>query len=415
MRKIIYFCLFLSCGCASSVQTHLDNLQTSFTNGQFELGAKNFSTTNDIKDQSNLELLINGIALFHENKFQKSDSVFEEYNHRNISEIDSSIIRETAGLLLGQGVNSYKPYMMDSLFVSYYQIWDLLALQDFENARVVINQSYNRQQNMSIEYKKLIEKNKDKIANEQNEIKNIISSYTADWLAFNDIMNPALMYLSGIYFLNMGDFENAITYLKRASGMVPDNTFIKQDLELAQQHVKPNNIIWTFTETGFAPRLHERNAGLFLPTIGMVYFTFSEPTFSNKSVQPQNSQMLANVDAMFMTEYNEYRINEILRSYTGAISKATLQATMYNSHSSSAPLMGILSSVYTISSSNTDVRTWATLPQYIYVSRIENTKSNLNNMDIDDTMKSRLKVGGNNLIYVRTAPNIMDTKIITLK
>ena len=412
MRRIIYICLFLLCGCAATVQSKLDNIQNDFSNGQFESEILNNA---EPEKQNNLELLINGTALFHKNKFKESDSIFQEFNNRNLSETGSSLTREAAGVLFGQGVNSYKPYMMDSLFVSYYQIWDLLAMQDFNNARVVINQSYNRQQNMSIEYKKLIEENKEKIAKENSELKNIIDTNTADWLAFNDIMNPALMYLSGIYFLTTGDYENATTYLKRASGMVPDNTFIKQDLELAQKHIKPNNITWTFTETGFAPRLHERNAGLFLPAIGMVYFSFSEPIFSNKSVKPKNSQMLANVDAMFITEYSEYRTNEILRSYTSAVSKATLQATMYNSHSSAAPLMGILSSIYTISSSNSDVRTWATLPQYIYVSRIENTKSNLNNLDVNDTIKSELKAGGNNLIYVRTVPNIIDTKVIKLK
>ncbi len=412
MRKIFYLCLFLLCGCAASVQSHLDTIQNDFSNGQFESETLNNS---EPAKQNNLELLINGTALFHKNKFQESDSVFEEFNKRNLSSTDSSVTREATGLLFGQGINSYKPYMMDSLFVSYYQIWDLLAMNDLENVRVVINQSYNRQQDMSIKYKKLIEENKDKIKSENTELKNIIDANTADWLAFNDIMNPALMYLSGIYFLTIGDYENATTYLKRASGMVPDNTFIKQDLELAQQRQKPNNIIWTFTETGFAPRLQERNAGLFLPPIGMIYFSFSEPIFGNKSVKPKNAQMLANVDAMFITEYGEYRTNEILRSYTSAVSKATLQATMYNSHSSSAPLMGILSSIYTVSSSNTDVRTWATLPQYIYVSRIENTKSNLNNLDVNDTIKSELKAGGNNLLYVRTAPNTIDTKVIRLK
>ena len=412
MRKIICLCLFVLYGCASTTQARLDTIQNDFSSGHFESVTKSLSSEKEPEKQNNLELLINGITLFHENKFKDSDSVFEEFNKRNLSETQSSITRETAGILFGQGVNSYKPYMMDSLFVSYYQIWDLLALQDYKNARVVINQSYNRQQNMSIEYKKLIENRKQDV---EPALREIIEKNTKDWVVFNDIMNPALMYLSGIYFLTSEDFENATTYLKRAAGMVPNNTFIKQDLELAQQHKKPQNMIWKFTETGFAPRLREQNAGLFLPNIGMIYFSFSEPYFSNDSVAPEKSQMLANVDGMFMTEYNEYRLNEILRSYTSAVSKATLQATMYNSHSSSAPLMGILSSIYTISSSNTDVRTWATLPQYIYVTRIDKNKSNLNTLFTDDTIKSEIKPNTNNLIYVRMAPNIIDTKIINLK
>ena len=114
---------------------------------------------------------------------------------------------------------------------------------------------------------------------------------------------------------------------------------------------------------------------------------------------PQNAQLLANVDAMFMTEYREYQTNEVLRSFTSAASKATLQATMYNSGSDSAPILGILSSIYTIASSNTDVRTWATLPKYIYVIR-----------------KNESETSKNNLIYTRIINGkITDNKQINLK
>ena len=405
MRKIICICLsFVLGACATTTQTRLDIAQSNLENSNFE--------TNDtsLENQNNLDLLLNGIALFHENKFSESDSTFEEFNKRNLDETSSSISRETAGLLLGGGVNSYKPYMMDSLFVSYYQIWDLLALDQWANARVVINQSYTRQQNMSIEYKKLIEENKNKIS-EKSEYAELVDKNTADWEVFSDIMNPALMYLSGIYFLNDGDFDNAITYLKRANGMMPDNTFIKTDLEYAQKRIKPTHTTWQFVETGFAPRLREKNSGLFLPTIGMVYFSVSEPYLNNEFIHPQHSELLANVDAMFMTEYREYQINEAIRSFTSAASKTALQTTMYNSHSDSAPLLGILSSIYTVASSNTDVRTWATLPKYIFVIRTEN----LNNLYDNDTIEKEIKNDTNYLVYTRILKNKNDTKIIKLK
>ena len=405
MRKIICICLsFVLGACATTTQTRLDIAQSNLENSNFE--------TNDtsLENQNNLDLLLNGIALFHENKFSESDSTFEEFNKRNLDETSSSISRETAGLLLGGGVNSYKPYMMDSLFVSYYQIWDLLALDQWANARVVINQSYTRQQNMSIEYKKLIEENKNKIS-EKSEYAELVDKNTADWEVFSDIMNPALMYLSGIYFLNDGDFDNAITYLKRANGMMPDNTFIKTDLEYAQKRIKPTHTTWQFVETGFAPRLREKNSGLFLPTIGMVYFSVSEPYLNNEFSHPQHSELLANVDAMFMTEYREYQINEAIRSFTSAASKTALQTTMYNSHSDSAPLLGILSSIYTVASSNTDVRTWATLPKYIFVIRTEN----LNNLYDNDTIEKEIKNDTNYLVYTRILKNKNDTKIIKLK
>jgi len=393
MQKIFSICMLLIISaCAATTQSRLDNIQNNFAKGNFETSEKS------TKDQDNLELLINGTALFHENKFSESDAEFEEFNKRNLHETSTSISREAAGLLLGGGVNSYKPYMMDSLFVSYYQIWDLLALHDWSNARVVINQSYNRQQNMSREYQKLIEENKSKIS-KSSKLNEFIDKNASDWLAFSDIMNPALMYLSGIYFLNDGDFDNAITYLKRANGMMPENTFIKQDLELAQKRIKPTNTTWQFIDTGFAPRLREKNAGIFLPNIGMIYFSFSEPYKNDNFTAPKDAQMLANVDAMFMTEYREYQTNEIIRSFTSAASKATLQATMYNSHSKESSILGILTSVYTVASSNTDVRTWATLPKYIYVVR-----------------KNESTDAKNNLIYTRIINGkITDEKKIELK
>jgi hypothetical protein len=84
---------------------------------------------------------------------------------------------------------------------------------------------------------------------------------------------------------------------------------------------------------------------------------------------------------------------------------------MYNSHSDSAPILGIVSSIYTVASSNTDVRTWATLPKYIYVIRTEN----LNNLYGHDTIKDEIGNENNNLIYTRIFNNKNDTKIIKLK
>ncbi len=408
MRKIILICFLFLTACASTMMSHLDGVQSDFATGNYE----NITKDKNIQDANNLDLLIDATALFHENKFQESDAAFEEFNKRNISETSSSISRETATLLFGGGVNSYKPYMMDSLFVSYYQIWDLLALRDWSNARVVINQSYERQKNMSIEYKKLIEENKSELAN-HSELTDKLNENNSEWAAFTDIMNPALMYLSGIYFLNDGDFATAETYLKRANGMMQNNTFIKKDLEFAQKHIKPKNTTWIFYESGFAPRLREDSFGIFLLNGGWVEFAISEPYFDAATQQPHGAQILADVDKMFMAEYNEYRVNEILRAYTSTVAKTALQTTMYNSASDSAPLLGILSSIYAASSSNADVRTWATLPKNIYVRRIDTNKTNLNELNLGDNINSDLN--GNNLIYVRLHDKPTDIKVIKLK
>ena len=410
MKKILLVCILFLSGCSAAIQSHLDDVQTNFANQNF-IQSENQS----VEDENNLDLLINGMGLFHANKYQESDLTFEEFNKRHLSETSSSFSREASTLLFGNAVNSYKPYMMDSLFVSYYQLWNLLAMHDFDNARVVINQSYARQQNMSVEYKKLIEENKSAIT-EKSEYEEIINENAGDWLAFRDIMNPALMYLSGIYFLNMGDWADAELYLKRASGMMPENKFIKQDLELAKKHQKPKNITWVFSESGFAPRLRERSASFFLPGVGLIYFSISEPYFDGNAVKPANSQMIANVDELFMTEYSQYRINEILRSYASAVSKAILQASAYNSNDNASLLLGVMATIYTVSSSSAEIRTWATLPKHIYINRITNNKSNLNALDLDDSIKSEIKQNANYLVYKRIlGDSTVDTKLINMK
>jgi hypothetical protein len=208
----------------------LSDARREFANDKFTESAENFSGGADIQSQNNLQLLITGLADFTAKKYSQSDAAFEEFNRRNIDTTSGSILREATSLIGGQLSNDYKPSMMDSLFVSYYQIWDAIGDGRYDDVRVIINQSYARQQEMSREYAELVEKNKNRITDDNNDALSKITEQNATWAAYSDIMNPALMYLSGIWFLNDGDFNNAQTYLNRANGMSPNNPFIKSDL-----------------------------------------------------------------------------------------------------------------------------------------------------------------------------------------
>ncbi|MDR1361508.1 MAG: hypothetical protein LBJ18_04415, partial [Rickettsiales bacterium] len=207
----------------------------------------------------NLALLQSGQELFYQEDFQKSDAKFEEFNKQNESPTQTSIAAEAATLVGGARTNDYKPYMMDELFASYYQLLDALALGDFDTARVIINQSYARQQKFSSEYASLVKERSKDQGKRAKEIESASSSEYSQWRAYSDIMNPALTYLAGLYFLNTAadnsDWENARVYLLRASGMMPDNGFIKQDLDLAQRRIRPSGAEWTIIETGAAPKL----------------------------------------------------------------------------------------------------------------------------------------------------------------
>ncbi len=402
------FVFILLTGCAATVESRLDSVRMGYMTAPVE---------KNIDSEKNLDLLINADALFHSGDYAQSDALYEKFNRKNSDITSGDIVRELSGVAFGANANDYRPYMMDSLFVSYYQLWMAIADGRWNDARVIINQSYSRQQDMSREYEKLIESNKaalDKHSEIADKIQNV------NWTAYRNIMNPALMYLSGIYFLNMGEFDDATTYLRRANGMMPENNFIARDLKNAESRIRPQNTTWVFLEDGFAPKLTEERITFPIATQGgftTLTVAMSEPVFSNNFTNIDGAKKLADVDAMFMTEYGEYRINDGLRAFASAASRMALQSAAYNSHSDSAPIMGLLSTIYSEFTNSADVRTWATLPKTISVMRIDKNKSGLIEIKSRGNVMETIPVptSGNHLVYVRIGPKTNDIKVLKLK
>lgn len=407
-----FIVLLLLTGCAKTVETHLDFVRKDFL--------QNDKIETDFSGKNNLDLLITADGLFHAGDYSNSDAAYEEFNKKNTNVTRASLSRETTNILFGAGANEYRPYMMDTLFVSYYQLWTALAQNRYDDARVIINQSYARQQDMSRAFEKTIESTQKELK-KNTELNTVLSSDTATWTAYRDIMNPALMYLSGIYFLNSRDFSDAETYLKRASGMAPNNSFVAKDLEYAENKSVPQNTVWIFIEDGFAPKLTEKRISL--PVVAgdvksFVTIATSEPVFFENYVKINNAQNIADVDSMFITEYKEYRINEATRSLASAVARTVLQSAAYNSKNSGTPFIGLLSTIYSEVTTNAEVRTWATLPKTISVLRVDKNKTGLIDLQSNANLVTQLSVpndGNNYLVYVRVGQKNLDTKVIKLK
>ena len=420
MRRIIVLSLsFLLCACAATMESQLDAVRAGYVDGNYVATANEFSSGNAPESQNNLELLITADSLFHANEFAASDAAYEEFNHRNIDLTSGDLGREVGALLAGNLANDYRPYMSDALFVSYYQLWNALALGNHDDARVIINQSYARQQDMSREYDALVQQIQSERA-DNTDLAERLDSENSQWRAFRDIMNPALMYLSGLYFLNVGDYANAKTYLRRADGMADNNKYVKSDLRAANARTTPKNTVWVFVEDGFAPKLREDRMDTFVvfPTgPATLSVAVSEPLFAAPMPMVDGAEIVADVDALFMTEYTQYRVNEALRAFASAVSKAALQSALYNSDSDSAPLMGLLATMYTLSTTNAEVRTWATLPQRISVWRTTNDKTGLLEIKSGGNLviTAEIPSAGNYLVYVRLTGGTPDVKTIKIK
>jgi len=395
--------LLAACGTAG----RLDGIRSDYSRGDFTAVEKK---TEGKKDS--LNLLLGADAKFQNDKFAESDAAFEAVNRGDHS---TGILGETARALSSQMATEYRPSMMDNLFVSYYQIWDALAMSRPDNARVIINQSYKKQQDMSREFATLIGKKREK-----SSLAKKLAGENAQWNAYKDIMNPALTYLAGIYFLNFAkdesDYENARVYFSRAAGMAPDAGFIKKDLAAAQNRRTPNGVAWVFIESGFAPKLVEQRIDW--PTYGTsgvytVSFAVSRPVMFSPMPAADGSALLADVDAMFMTEYGEYTINEALRAFASAAAKGALQ--VYANDRGGA-LGGLAATIYSMATTDAEIRTWITLPKHIRAVRIEKKKQGLIQLAAGANIISQLELepDGNELIYIRFLGREAKPKIIRL-
>ncbi|MBR1380529.1 MAG: hypothetical protein IJ560_02985 [Alphaproteobacteria bacterium] len=410
------FALILS-ACGASFEMRMDVARHATLTGDFAT-ANEFAANSDVSNMNDLELLVTGGALFNMGNYSASDAAFEEFNHRNINMTGFSVSREMATVSGGAMAAQYRPYMMDSLFVSYYQILSALAENRWSDARVIINQSYARQQKMSREYKQLLANRKNDTATAAQLAENIRNE-NSQWAAYADIMNPALTYLAGIYFLADHDWANAETYLGRADGMTQNTQCIATDLSMARAKTAPHDNTWVFIETGIAPRLTERR--ITIPWIvgngmSMISIATATPKFTNDTTRISGGELIADIDKMFMTEFNEYSVNNAIRAAIGAAARAVLQSVAYNGNSRYSPLFGLGATIFSVATTSADVRSWATLPEYIYVMRTDTPKSGLLEIKANGNVIANVPMpnAGNHIVYIRvgvnTTAHVMDLR-----
>ena len=389
----------------------LDDARAGYIRGEYSAAAETFAGKDkSADDMDNIELLISADAKFQDSDFGASDKYYEIMNKKIDAERENSTAREIVSAVSNQMANNYKPYMMDALFMSYYQLWGALADGRFGDARVIVNQSYARQQDASREYAKLISSRQESDAAKVSE-----RLGESQWRVFSDIMNPALTYLAGIYFLTRGEWADARTYLSRTAGMIPDNEYVASDGKMADGKNIPTDTAWIFIESGFAPKLAEGRIDwpIFAGNkMKIMSIAIAEPQMLKRMPAISGARLVGDVDAMFLTEFREYQINNILRAAASAATKMTMTNIAANQFGTFGNFAG---NIYSIATTAAEVRSWATLPKEIHVLRVKKN-SDLIKLSSGGKVISEIQVprSGNHLIYIRYLGGNISPKIIEL-
>lgn len=341
--------------------------------------------------------------------FETSSRIFEEANanfEKDDFGPDLRISSAGAGLITNPAQTTYTGRTYDRIFATAYNALNYIALKDPAGARVALNQAYFWEQRAVESNAARIESRLDALQSEdepgastaldQAEIRSALDTRLdalAEYSVYAPYVNPFSVWMDGLYFLHLGtdasDLERARKSLERLHPMVPDNSFVRADLEQAENGVGPGAppSVYVLFETGMAPtrRADVINLPLWIFDGDVPYFGIALPALvfnpdyrrSLEVVAGGNrvrTQLLANVDAIIATEFRDTYPVIFMRALLSGIIKAAAQYGIQESVSGQdqaiQSLVLVAGLLYQYSMNQADLRTWTTLPKQIQIARL---------------------------------------------
>lgn len=390
----------------------------------------------DAKDYDLDAQLNSGTTLFLAKKPDLSNTLFENAA-QDIQEGLSSngVGRAAVEVVANASLMDYDPMVMDSVYLQAYTTLNALSLKDKENAKIQIERAQNVQTQAAQAFSEEITDaqkksvtddvilSKEQQAATDKNIQDVMKNYKDlnKFKGYADFVNPYMTYLSGLYYLlnsnTAADKEFASHYLKKVAGMVNKNSFVKEDLRLAEKlannkitTVEPTT--WVIFENGMVTHLEEFRLDLpiFLATdkvktasIALPKPKEREEAYPNISVSngtnKVKTELLTNVDNIFMAEFNK----KLPTMITKAITKLTLQTiAQAAAQNKFGDLSGIAAAGYSVLTAGADTRSWYSLPKNIQLAKIKKTGSDTVTLYIgSQELNVNIPKEGHSLIYVR--------------
>ncbi len=381
------------------------------------------------------EQLNGGTSLFLAKKHNLSDILFEKASSDIQESLSSTgITRGAVEVIANASLVDYNPMIMDSIYLHSYSLLNALSENNKAEAKIQVNRAHMVQQNAANVFSKEIAKqteetSKDvsdmaKEAKAQNDknIDEVMSNYKefARWKGYSNFVNPYMTYMSGLYFMTNGtqnsDYETASNYMKRVSGMVAGNSFVKQDLAIANKlasgqknALKPAT--WVIFENGLVANFEEFRIDLpiFIATnqvktasLALPYPKEREAAYPNITVsngkQKVTTQLLTDVDSIFIAEFKKKLPVIVSKAVTKLAVQTTAQVIAQREY---GDLGGIAAAAYSVMTAGADTRSWYSLPKNVQLAKINKNGKKLTLMIGGQNIDVEIPDKGNSLVYVR--------------
>ena len=387
-------------------------------------------------DSFNIDEQLNGgVSLFLANKTDISNKFFDNSAKQIQEELDSlGVVRGTVEVISNASMVDYNPMIMDGIYLQSYSFLNALGQNNKDEAKIQINRAFSVQQKAVEEFNKEIKKQNEENAKDiakmqkeaqeanQKNIDEVLSKYKEfeRWNGYTNFVNPYVTYVSGLFFMtnahSNSDYENASNYMKRVSGMVSKNRFVKSDLALAnklasgsQKAITPT--AWVIFENGLVANFEEFRLDLpiFIATnnvktasLALPYPKERDAAYDNIAISNGKSkvktELLADVDNIFIAEFKK----KLPIIVTKAVTKLTIQTVAQAvAQNKLGDLGGIAMSAYSVITAGADTRSWYSLPKNVQLAKIEKNGDGLTLNIGGKDYKVETSKEGNSLIYVR--------------
>lgn len=443
LTALLIVCLLVS-ACGVSTRNQAEKYNQQFMAGNYQAACETMTKESFCKSRITEEqqekvnkwelddALNAATAMFGDKKYENSSKVFDEKSSEIIKKqsesIGKNIAKSSVEIIGNASLLGYSPYIMDGVYTSAYQILNSYALNDKHGARIEANRAYEKQKIAASLLEKQIQKQQhenDKNNVSKKQVEQVLGEYAdlAKWYGYKNFLNPYVTYLSGLVFLTQAqsasDYETAATYLKRVLGMMNTNSVVLDDLKSAENAANgmglPQQSTWIIYENGLVANLKEfridlpiflvskdvQTASLALPRPQERDAAYST-IYAQSSAQHTNTELLADVDSMFIAEFNK-RFPTII---TKAIIKLTAQTVAQAAAKKNLGIWGSIgAAAYSVVTAGADLRSWYSLPKNVQLSKLPKTGKAENISLLSDTGEQLGTVAvpaeGNHLIYVR--------------
>ena len=341
--------------------------------------------------------------------------------------------------LVNQTLAEYRGTVVERIMLSTLQAINRLALGQYEDARIELNRARDWQQDAVAKAQTQIEQSEKQltrkadssgISSKSLKVPDALkSAYSGlgDLQAYAEWKNPFTSWLRGIFLIangtDDGDVGNARFDLREVVAMNPDaQPLVDPDLKaIERRQFSPTT--WVVFMSGLAPRLEEFRLDIPIPVGNVNYVAAAFPVIKPmdgalKSLrvrvgdQTLEGVRLANVDAMVGADYEKRLPVIVMQEILSATIKTTATWAASQAAGDSQGLVNIAGIIYQAVTTSADLRTWRTLPKFIYAARLPTPDSgSLELRSTGDRLLGTVEVvaGGYNLVVAvlpdATAPS----------